>query len=308
MWTELGLGIQAQQRAAPLCSGAREPAAQAAPTATVAPLSGPDRGREVPIGATGLLIGRASAADLVVDEPTVSARHARIARDDEAGFWIVDLTSTHGTFIGRRRVWRALLSPDRAVRLGPLVQLRFRIADPVEEARQRARYATAIGDPVTGRYGRRYFVERLAGELCHAISQGAGLALLLVDVDDIGRIYRQQGFVAGDETLRSVADRIAAAAEPADVIARLAGDTLAVLAPGSDSAHAAKLARRIRGGLVLRHVETGSEREAVTVSIGAVGLHELGVDSCPAADLLAIARARLDEAKRCGGNRIVATN
>lgn len=50
-----------------------------------------------------LLVGRAPDSDLVLDETTVSARHARI--DVEAdGAYLTDLGSTNGTWMGERRV------------------------------------------------------------------------------------------------------------------------------------------------------------------------------------------------------------
>lgn len=48
------------------------------------------------------IVGRSIASDLIVDEPTVSKRHARIGYDERP--WIEDLESTNGTFVNGRRV------------------------------------------------------------------------------------------------------------------------------------------------------------------------------------------------------------
>lgn len=60
-----------------------------------------------------VLIGRAAGNDLVLRQPSVSARHARIVVGAE-GMWIEDLGSRNGTFVGTppRRVTRERITPD----------------------------------------------------------------------------------------------------------------------------------------------------------------------------------------------------
>jgi pSer/pThr/pTyr-binding forkhead associated (FHA) protein len=64
-----------------------------------------------------LLIGRHHGCDVIVDEPTVSRRHARLVFRDHK--WIVqDLTSTNGTIVNGTRVGRCELRPGDSVVLG----------------------------------------------------------------------------------------------------------------------------------------------------------------------------------------------
>src|SRR3990172_5306396 len=59
------------------------------------------------------LIGRKSDVDLFLNHVLVSRHHARILKEDE-GFYLVDLKSSHGTFLNGQRVDRCLLhSGDR---------------------------------------------------------------------------------------------------------------------------------------------------------------------------------------------------
>lgn len=61
------------------------------------------RGTTLPLGASPVLIGRAASCTLVLDDDYSSSRHARIF--PESGQWYVeDLGSTNGTFVGRERV------------------------------------------------------------------------------------------------------------------------------------------------------------------------------------------------------------
>lgn len=71
---------------------------------------GLQRGRNV--------IGRdAAQCEIVVDDPTVSKRHAEI-RYENGQFVLYDLASTNGTFVNNRRVQRQGLLDDDDVRLG----------------------------------------------------------------------------------------------------------------------------------------------------------------------------------------------
>ena len=67
------------------------------------------------------LVGRGAGNTIVLPERHVSARHARLT-PDEGGWWVEDLGSTNGTYIGPHRVaGRARLGPSDEVRFGPVV-------------------------------------------------------------------------------------------------------------------------------------------------------------------------------------------
>ncbi|MGE3855553.1 MAG: FHA domain-containing protein [Dehalococcoidia bacterium] len=67
------------------------------------------------------LIGRGAGNTIVLPERHVSARHARLVPEDGA-WWVEDLGSTNGTYVGRHRVaGRARLEPADEVRFGPVV-------------------------------------------------------------------------------------------------------------------------------------------------------------------------------------------
>lgn len=79
---------------------------------------GPLRGTTLPLTTSAVLIGRAPSCTLVLDDDYSSSRHARIYPQD--GEWFVeDLGSTNGTFIGRERIsGPTLVRPGTQVRVG----------------------------------------------------------------------------------------------------------------------------------------------------------------------------------------------
>lgn len=78
----------------------------------VPPVGGP-----IEIAGDRTLLGRDPGADLVVNDPSVSRRHALIERRPE-GWVVLDQRSANGTFINNQRVEQALLQAGQQLRLG----------------------------------------------------------------------------------------------------------------------------------------------------------------------------------------------
>jgi hypothetical protein len=85
-------------------------------------------GEPIVLGPTGgAVIGRTRPADIVVADPTVSARHCRLDRRGMA-WWIEDLGSSNGTIVnGRRLADRCQLATGDVVSLGRRTRYLVRI-------------------------------------------------------------------------------------------------------------------------------------------------------------------------------------
>lgn len=70
------------------------------------------------------LIGRDASNQIALADPTVSRRHAFLQIADEGRYLLVDLASTSGTFIGRRRIFAKALEDGDVIGLGT-ARLRF---------------------------------------------------------------------------------------------------------------------------------------------------------------------------------------
>ncbi len=71
------------------------------------------------LGAEELLIGRANECEVQTQDAMVSRRHARITWD--GSYWIEDLGSSNGVYIGNERVQKAPFRPGDTVTCGSLV-------------------------------------------------------------------------------------------------------------------------------------------------------------------------------------------
>jgi pSer/pThr/pTyr-binding forkhead associated (FHA) protein len=58
-----------------------------------------------------LILGRSSVSDYIVDDPTISARHARLSHR-QGQWWLDDLASTNGTFLNGEMVKASALITD----------------------------------------------------------------------------------------------------------------------------------------------------------------------------------------------------
>lgn len=98
-----------------------------------------------------------------------------------------------------------------------------------ERTREASLWQRATHDPLTGVVNRAHFVDLVDRALERRDRTELLPAVVYVDLDGFKTINDNGGHHAGDRVLRAVAERMAAAIRPADVIARVGGDEFAVL-------------------------------------------------------------------------------
>lgn len=104
------------------------------------------------------------------------------------------------------------------------------LQDVTEERETQLRlWWNANHDPLTGLPNRSLWQERLDQALTVARAEGSSVGLILVDLDNFKAINDTLGHEAGDEVLKSVAERLAAHTRQGDTLARLGGDEFAVI-------------------------------------------------------------------------------
>src|SRR5688500_16957694 len=100
----------------------------------------PATGPPVDVQAERVLLGRDPAADVVLNDPSVSRRHAVIER--RGAFWVVlDQQSANGTWVDDRRVTEAPLQAGQRLRLGAVA---FTVVVPDAPARAYKRPTPAV--------------------------------------------------------------------------------------------------------------------------------------------------------------------
>jgi pSer/pThr/pTyr-binding forkhead associated (FHA) protein len=89
----------------------------AAGTAMLIVRRGPSEGTSFTLTGEVTTIGRSDTSDVMLDDVTVSRRHAEISRTDQ-GWTLRDVGSLNGTYVNRERIESAVLSGGDEVQIG----------------------------------------------------------------------------------------------------------------------------------------------------------------------------------------------
>lgn len=154
----------------------------------------------------------------------------------------------------------------------------------------------ATRDTLTGLLNRDAFEEQARQALT---SSKAALTLLYVDLDHFKLVNDSASHVAGDEMIRLVAGLLVDEFPEGALLARIAGDEFAVLAPLSES-EAGTRARRLCAAIDRARMAWQGQNLGTTAS---VGLAMSNPPHAPFDDLLSRADAACFMAKELGGNR-----
>jgi diguanylate cyclase (GGDEF)-like protein len=273
--------------------------------ATLTLVTGPNAGSIFTLTDDENFIGRARECAIRIDDAGISRQHARIVRQAERTFWLEDMRSRNGTFVGGSKITRHRLSEGDRLGIGPAVELRFAFTDAAEEDMLRRLYESSVLDALTGAFNRKHFAERLAGELAYARRHEAQLSLLMFDLDHFKRINDTLGHLAGDHVLRSVAALVKRTLRTEDIFARYGGEEFAILARGIDLERAYSMGERVRTTVAGARIDFEGAHVPVTISLGAASLACCGPNAIGDA-LIGKADERLYAAKRGGRNRTVA--
>jgi diguanylate cyclase (GGDEF)-like protein len=170
-------------------------------------------------------------------------------------------------------------------------------ADAVEEVlRQRSRELEWLGttDELTGLQNARFLQQHMHHLVGVQRRYGHPFALLLIDIDGLGRINDAYGQAAGDRTLVDVASALGETTRAVDTPVRMTDDEFAVVLPQQTATRAHALADRIAAAIGA--IEgPGSQTLGVTVGVVSCPQHGTDVDK-----LLELADTAMYRAKAAG--------
>ena len=138
----------------------------------------------------------------------------------------------------------------------------------IDNARIRARLeAEVVTDHLTALYNHRYFHERLSGELRKANMRHGSVGLVVLDIDDFGRVNDGYGHIIGDQILQGVSSLAREVSGEQDAACRVGGEEFALILAGAELSAAVEVAEQLRQAIAdVEFPEAGT----VTVSAGVV--------------------------------------
>jgi len=262
-------------------------------------VSGPGSGTIFELGDSAV-IGRDTAADIQLAEPSVSRRHCHMYRK-RGGYWVSDLGATNPTRVNGMQVTATPILDGDLLRTGDLDLKLLGPRNPENPLPQTVS-TPSVRDGLTGLATRFQF--RDATEAAYADSRrGENFALVVLDIDHFKHVNDRFGFAAGNRALASVAKLMRDHSRNKELPGRIGGEEFAVLMPATAKQDAIRFAERLRQSIAALQLMEDGEPLTLTASFGVAAVRS--VDS--SADVFyGRADAALYEAKRLGRNRVIA--
>jgi two-component system cell cycle response regulator len=157
----------------------------------------------------------------------------------------------------------------------------------------------AAVDPLTGLLNRR----SLADIISEKVIAGEPVAVLFIDIDHFKSVNDRYGHATGDIVLKEVADCLKRGMRSGDSCGRYGGEEFVLVAPGTVSEQAYRMAERHRLAVAALQVAELEDQRQVTVSIGVAVFEAEGGETSD--ELLERADTALYMAKTTGRNRVV---
>ncbi|ARN80157.1 putative bifunctional diguanylate cyclase/phosphodiesterase [Methylocystis bryophila] len=134
--------------------------------------------------------------------------------------------------------------------------------------RLRARHAHI--DSLTGLLNRSHLSEKLQRLIEAAERSRKPFALLLVGLENLFALNRNYGYDAGDEVIAGLARRLCANMRASDLLARHAGNKIAIVAPECDLEQMQSIAMRLIDCVAAEPFETKAGAVPATIRVGGV--------------------------------------
>jgi diguanylate cyclase (GGDEF)-like protein len=157
-------------------------------------------------------------------------------------------------------------------------------------------------DPLTGLPDRSQFMQRLARALdARCQEKERLLAVLLVNVDRFKNVNESYGHLVGDKVLIELARRFEALSPTASSVARLDGDTFAILIEKAGSNDVVMAAAQVCQDAAQQQITVGGTTVTLDVSVGIVIKRNRAHSTD---DVLRDAEMALNDSKKQGGGKI----
>lgn len=260
-------------------------------------LAGWEIGRVLELTREETVLGRSQAADIMIPEPLISRRHARILHlriGDRDHYEVCDLGSSNGTFVNCAEVPAKILVDGDTLQLGPVL-FKFLVRDEGEGAFYDEVHRLIHYDQLTGLLSMESFLSRVRQEL----DRSRVLTLAMTDLDGLKRVNDTYGHLAGRMVVGEMGVLFRAVLRPCDIAGLYGGDEAVVAFPQTALDDAASLAEQLRRTVAGRRFEHAGGEFSVTISQGLAQFPDHGRT---VEDLIAAADSALYAAKDAGRN------
>ena len=209
-------------------------------------LSGDQVGRRIMLADDRITIGRSPEATIMLRDTLISRQHLAIDFNPEVnGYVIQDLKSSNGSFLNGLRITEAPLKESDKILIGNII-LRFGWSDVFDLQYQHELDNLLNIDELTGLIVKRRFDEELDRFIAVSRTQGAELAMIMMDIDGVKQINDTYGHSFGAYTISQTGKLIKVATDHKGFASRFGGDEFMIFLPNINMKAAVQIAETIR--------------------------------------------------------------
>lgn len=264
----------------------------------------------IPLEREVVILGRELGADVRINDPKVSRRHAMILTSvdpvtQQTIYRLKDFGSRNGTLLNGERINEEVLHNGDKITIGENL-LRFDLLDEIDREYQRHIHRLISHDDLTGLLSGRSFFSELRREAERAKNADQPFCVLMMDIDHFKKVNDTYGHLTGSKTLEEIGDCIIKCLRSGDAAARFGGEEFAAFLLDAEIGQAAVAAERIRAEIEAREfsvVRQGKPNDIHHVTIS-IGISSFPDDSSDPIELVELADSALYRAKREGRNRV----
>lgn len=246
-------------------------AADGAPPAIVVLIGPPGYvGKQYPITANDITIGRSVESQVYIDDKSLSRSHAKFAVNGSE-VSIIDLGSTNKTIVNGQGIpplASCLLKNNDQIKTGNVI-FKYLEKGSIEAITNAAMYEKAQKDALTGAYSKGALIEKGPEAIKRSEVLNEPLSVVTFDIDHFKKINDSHGHAGGDYVLKELCEIIISKLIRAnDFFARYGGEEFVVILSGSPSKVAGEVGERIRQTIESSEFVFEGKKIPVTVSVG----------------------------------------
>lgn len=227
-------------------------------------------GKQYPITASDIVIGRSVESQVYIDDKSLSRSHAKFAViGSEVS--VIDLGSTNKTVVNGQVIpplASCLLKNNDQIKTGNVI-FKFLERGSVELMMNAAMYERASKDALTGAHSKGALIEKGPEAMKRAEVLNEPFSLVTFDIDHFKKINDTHGHPAGDYVLKELCHVvITKLIRSNDFFSRYGGEEFVLLLSGSPLKIAGDVGERIRQTIEAHEFVFDGKKIPVTISVG----------------------------------------
>lgn len=227
-------------------------------------------GKQYPITANDIVIGRSVESQVYIDDKSLSRSHAKFAVNG-GDVSVIDLGSTNKTIVNGQAIpplASCLLKNNDQIKTGNVI-FKFLEKGSIEAMTNATMYERAQKDALTGAHSKGALIEKGPEAVKRAEVLNEPLSVVTFDIDHFKKINDTYGHPGGDYVLKELCRIvITKLIRSNDFFARYGGEEFVLILSGSPSKVAGEVGERIRQTIEAHEFSFEGKKIPVTISVG----------------------------------------